>query len=279
MTERFTPEFGSSPVGFAPEQAAHLASHVEVGSSSTNTLSTVRDSLREVGLQADFVSPVAQREHETQLHPGFLRQDYTFRQKVLRFLGNAFDVKSPRGEALLHSTQDRLRLREVIHIYSDKSKRQELLTLSTQQRMDLWSEFAVHDTQRGEHVGSLKREWLESGLKDTWTFHGPDGRIAGKLSENTSRRAIASRIFGNIIAPQRYIVKSADGAEVAYIKQWRNPIARKYDMRILQDNPHIDRRMLISAGILLLGVEAQQPSSPVETDSWIGSAIYSLFHR
>jgi len=68
--------------------------------------------------------------------------------------------------------------------------------------------------------------------------------------------AILSRLVN--LVPQTYVVMSADGREVAQIRQHFNPVVLKYDMAIVDPEPSIDRRLLISAGILLAGIEQRQ---------------------
>jgi len=199
------------------------------------------------------------------LHPNFNKQDYTFRRKIWKFLGGSFDVHEGNihGPIVLHSLQDRVKLKENFHVYPSKRKEQEILSFRTEQRLDLWSKFDVTDPVNNEQIGSIRREWLQSGLQDTWTFLTPLDAECGRMIEERPRRAILSRLLSSVIAPQRYVIKTAAGDEVAKIKQWRNPIAVKYDMKIHSPNTQIDRRLLIAAGLLLVAVESQQPSSPL----------------
>ncbi|MBI4080254.1 MAG: hypothetical protein HY430_00615 [Candidatus Levybacteria bacterium] len=280
-TQERSPSHESSSVQNHPDAliAPALTHEVATGAETvvTPTLSHVAQTRSELEDQvAKLRTQEAQlRDIERPLHPGLMQQDMTFRQKVLSIFGNAFDVYDADGERKLHASQDRFKLKEKIHVYPNKMKRdeEELLTIKARERLDLWSTFDVYDPQHKEAVGALKREWLKSGLQDTWTFLSPEGKPIGQMTESRPRRAIMSRIFGMVIAPQRYTVFAPDGEEVAKVKQWRNPIARKYDMKVLQEHPAIDRRLLVTAGILLASVEANQPSSPAE--GWTGSIVDS----
>ena len=69
--------------------------------------------------------------------------------------------------------------------------------------------------------------------------------------------ALLSRFIKLI--PQSYIVQTMeDNRTFATIKQHFNPFVLKYTMSILDDNPPIDRRLLLSAGVLLAAIEGRQ---------------------
>ena len=57
---------------------------------------------------------------------------------------------------------------------------------------------------------------------------------------------------------RRKVFKLFDGGEVAQIRQHFNPFVLKYSMTIVGPGPSIDRRLLISSGILLAGIEWRQ---------------------
>ncbi|MDY6893208.1 MAG: hypothetical protein SVO26_05800, partial [Chloroflexota bacterium] len=108
----------------------------------------------------------------------------------------------------------------------------------------------------GEAIGAIRRKGLKSIFKDEWTFLSSEGLEVGKLSESSMAGAFLSR-FINLV-PQTYVVTSADGRTIAEIKQHFNPFVLKYTMAIPEAEPAIDRRLLISAGVLLAGIERRQ---------------------
>ncbi|RLG14807.1 MAG: hypothetical protein DRN66_00995 [Candidatus Nanohalarchaeota archaeon] len=191
---------------------------------------------------------------ETQISDRFEHRKYLFRRKVFKLFGGAFHVYDEAGNILFYSKQKAFKLKEDFRIYSDETQSRELLTIKTPQIFDISATYNVKDTTTGEPVGAIRREGLKSFLKDEWTFLSNDGHEIGKLTEESMSSALLSR-FINLI-PQKFII-SANNREIARINQEFNPFVLKYLMTISED-PLIDRRLLIAAGILLAGIERRQ---------------------
>ena len=219
--------------------------------------------------------PVVDKEilpNNHDLSPSLKRNFYRFRKKVFKFFGGSFDLYDEHDKKVLYSHQKEFRLREDFRLYEDSSKTNELLRITTGDIFDFHATFHVDDNKTNKRVGSVKREWLQSTVRDEWTFLGPDGKkIIGKLQEKSPKRAFFSRLLGPLLVPQHYTVTTPDGTVVAEIKQHRNPFVLKHDMNILSDNPEIDRRLLITSGILLSGIEGRQ-------ESWSASPSSSYIH-
>jgi uncharacterized protein YxjI len=160
------------------------------------------------------------------------------------------------GNLLFYSKQKAFRLKEDFRIYSDERQLEELLTIKTPQILDIGATYHVQDATAGEPVGAVRRKGIKSILKDEWIFLDNEGREVGKLTESSVGRAILSRLI-NLI-PQTYIIVSADGRKIAEIRQHFNPLILKFSMTIVEPEPSIDRRLLVSAGILLAGIERRQ---------------------
>lgn len=160
------------------------------------------------------------------------------------------------GNLLFYSKQKAFRLREDFRIYSDERQLEELLTIKTPQILDIGATYHVQDATTGEAVGAVRRKGIKSILKDEWILLTNEGQEVGKLTESSVARAILSRLI-NLI-PQNYIIVSADGRKIAEIRQHFNPFILKFSMTIVEPEPSIDRRLLVSAGILLAGIERRQ---------------------
>jgi uncharacterized protein YxjI len=195
-------------------------------------------------------------ETADQIHPAFSHDCYLFRKKVLKIFGGAFHVYDEHGFLLFYSRQKAFRLREDFRVYSDERQAEELLTIKTPQILDIGATYNVEDPTTGEAVGAIRRRGLKSILKDEWTFMDSAGREIGKFTETSLLGAIVSRVI-NLI-PQKYVIASADGTTIAEIKQHFNPFVLKYTMTIFEPQPPIDRRLIISAGIMLAGIEGRQ---------------------
>lgn len=191
-----------------------------------------------------------------ELHPAFQHNYYLFRRKVFKLFGGAFHVYDEKGNSLFYSKQKAFKLREDFRVYSEERQMEELLTIKTPQILDIGATYNVQDATTGEAIGAIRRKGLKSIIKDEWIFLSNEGREIGRLTESSIAGALLSR-FINLI-PQTYVIVSADGREVADIKQHFNPFVLKYSMTIVDPRPSIDRRLLISSGILLAGIERRQ---------------------
>ena len=190
------------------------------------------------------------------LYPAFRHNHYLFRRKVFKLFGGAFHVYDESGNLLFYSKQKAFKLREDFRVYSGERQAEELLTIKTPQILDIGATYNVQDTTTGEAIGAIRRKGLKSMVKDEWIFLSNDGREMGRLTESSMSGALLSRFISLI--PQTYVIVSADGRKVAEIKQHFNPFVLKYTMTIVEPRPSIDRRLLISSGILLAGIERRQ---------------------
>jgi uncharacterized protein YxjI len=189
------------------------------------------------------------------IHPAFLHKEYLFRKKALKLFGGAFHVYDENGKLAFYSNQKAFKLKEDFRVYSDESQTKELLSIKTLHILDVGAIFNVQDTTTGEAVGAIKRKAFKSILKDEWIFISNEGQEIGKLTESSIAIALLSRFISGI--PQNYVVL-AQGKEVTEIRQHFNPFVLKYSMEIREPHPSIDRRLLISMGILLAGIEGRQ---------------------
>lgn len=190
------------------------------------------------------------------MDPVFQHSQYLFRRKFLRIFGGAFHIYDENGNLVFYTDQKRFRLKEDFRIYGDEGKSRELMRIKTQQVLDVWASYTVHDSTTGQDVGQLRRKALKSIIRDEWELKAPDGKLLGTLTESSMLGALLSR-WWNLI-PQKYTIVSVDGRKVAEFKQHFNPIILKYTMTMLEAAPSIDARLLIAAGILLAAIERRQ---------------------
>ena len=93
----------------------------------------------------------------------------------------------------------------------------------------------MQDAYTKEFVGAVKRKGIKSIFRDEWVFLSKDGQEIGKLIEESIIGAILSR-FINLI-PQKYVILTSTGKEVARIIQHFNPFVLKYTMEIKKSLP------------------------------------------
>jgi uncharacterized protein YxjI len=195
---------------------------------------------------------------QTGLNAAFMLDQYMFRKKVFKLFGGAFHVYDKNDNVVLYSKQKAFKLKEDFRIYSDESMSTELITIKTPAILDISATYFVTDATTGQSVGALKRKGLKSIFKDEWSIFttADPNEEAGRVTESSVFGAILSRIIKLI--PQSYVIQTAGGETIAMISQHFNPFVSKYTLNIPTETPAIDRRLLIAAGILLVGIEGRQ---------------------
>ncbi|MCD5425979.1 MAG: hypothetical protein LRZ92_05920 [Methanosarcinaceae archaeon] len=117
--------------------------------------------------------------------------------------------------------------------------------------------YVIQDIISNIDIGCIKKN---SGfIKDEWVIYSNDNKKIGKMSEQSTILSIIitfmSFIYGFIgigswLFPENYTIVSSDGMNVAEIKKNQSR-SSKYRLTILQANPPIDQRLLISMGFLI----------------------------
>lgn len=185
----------------------------------------------------------------------FSKGRYLFRKKFWRIFGEAFYVYDEEKNPIMYSEMKAFRLREDFRIYDGVEKNNELLVIKTPQIIDFSATYFVFDPLTQERVGALKRKGLKSLFKDEWKIFANEQEIA-TLTETSWLAAIVSRMLP--IIPQSYIIKDGEDNVVATIKQHFNPFILKYTMDIKPEYSSVDSRLLLAAGIMIIGIEGRQ---------------------
>ena len=190
------------------------------------------------------------------MYSAFMHNKYLLKRQAIALKGT-FRFYDPSGNLVMFSEQKMFKLREVIRVYSDESKAQEVLIVKARQIVDFSAAYDVIDASNNEHVGTLRRKGLKSILRDEWEVLNPAGQVIGTLFEDSMGLALLRRFLANFI-PQNYDV-SIGQSVVADLKQRFNPFRYELDIDFSMDTANqLDRRLGIAAGILLAAVEGRQ---------------------
>lgn len=190
------------------------------------------------------------------MYSAFMHQKYLLKRQAIALTGK-FRFYDPAGNLVMFSEQKMFKLREDIRVYSDESKRQEVLIIKARQIVDFSAAYDVIDASGNEHVGTLRRKGLKSMLRDEWEILNPAGQVIGSLFEDSMGLALVRRFLANFI-PQNYDI-SIGQSIVADLKQRFNPFRYELDLDFSMDTANqLDRRLGIAAGILLAAVEGRQ---------------------
>lgn len=191
----------------------------------------------------------------------FHYEHYTFREKMFRFFGGEFGIYDPNGKLVLHSEQKSFRLREDMRLYSDKSRNDEIVSVKARQEQDVGATYEVIDSRSAQIVGFLRRKGLRSIMvRDEWLLSDSNKQEVALIQEDSMILGVMRRSIKNLVylVPQRYTV-SAGGRPVAFFRQNFNPFVLKYDLDLSPDREEtLDRRLVLTAGILLCAVEVWQ---------------------
>lgn len=191
----------------------------------------------------------------------FQHDHYVFREKVFRFFGGEFDIYDSDGNLALHSEQKSFKLREDMRLYSDKSRTIELLSIKTGQILDIGATYEVTDSRSAQTIGFLRRKGLKSLMvRDEWLLSDSNKQEIALIQEDSMMLGVMRRLIRNLayLVPQRYTV-SAGGQPVAFFRQHFNPFVLKYDLDLSPDHEKkLDRRLVITAGVLLCAIEGRQ---------------------
>ena len=181
---------------------------------------------------------------------------YTVRRKVLTLVGAQFHAYS-EGEELIAFTQLKaFKLKEDIRVYTDESKKTELLAIKARQIIDISASYDVTDSLTGEKVGALRRKGMKSILRDEWLVLDPADQEFAMIQEESMFVALLRR-FINLI-PQSFHLKIGEQV-VGRIHQNFNPFVLKLTVDQAEDRQkRIDPRLGLAAAILLAAIEGRQ---------------------
>lgn len=189
----------------------------------------------------------------------FQHPSYLVRRKVFKLLGGAFHVFDAAGNVVLYSKQKAFKLREDIRIYTGEDMGTEVLTIRTDQIIDLGATYHVHDSQQGGvRVGSLKRKGLKSMLRDEWIILDPSGQEVGIIQEDSVALALLRRLMVGWLLPQKYNGTIGNNPVSLFTRNF-NPTVSKVSLEFSMDtHGQLDRRLGIAAAIMLLAIEGKQ---------------------
>tara|TARA_B100001971_G_C18099510_1_gene488028 strand:- start:105 stop:713 length:609 start_codon:yes stop_codon:yes gene_type:complete len=190
----------------------------------------------------------------------FHHSNYLIRQKILKLFGAAFHIFDPSGNVAFYSKQKAFKLKEDIRIYTGEDMRTEVLTIKTDQILDIGATYQVYDPQQGGvHIGSLRRKGLKSIVRDEWVFLNAAGQEMGLIQEDSTGMALIRRFvpMGHLV-PQEYN-GNLGGVSVCRFKRNFNPFVNKVTLDYSMDQQGLlDRRLGIAAAVLLVAIEGKQ---------------------
>ena len=162
----------------------------------------------------------------------FTMDRYLLRTKFWRIFGGAFYFEDLEGNVVAYSKQKRFKLREDIVLFSDESCTVALVQIKARSIMDLGTTYDIIDAQTGTSLGSAKRNFMKSILKDSWTINDSAGNPYAQFVEDSI--AILRRFVPLIPAKYHFEVP---GHEQILMQQRFNPFIKRTDVMIPRATP------------------------------------------
>lgn len=140
-------------------------------------------------------------------------------------------------------------------LFTDKTCTVPLLQIKARSIMDLAATYDIIDAQTGITLGSAKRNFMKSILKDTWTIKDASGNPYAQLIEDSN--AILRRIIPWIPAKYHFEIPGQTDIIMQQRFEWFFAITRGTDVIIPPSHP-IDRRIVAAVALLNSAIEGRQ---------------------
>jgi len=188
----------------------------------------------------------------------FQQNEYLVRRKILALVGAKFYIEDQQGNMIGFSKQKAFKLKEDIRIFTDESMAHELISIKARKMLDISSAYDVVDSATQQRIGVLKRKGIKSAfLRDEWTVMDANESPIGLIKEDSTLLALIRRHITNLV-PQTYDFELG-GQVVGKAKQNFNLFAPKMHCDFSFDTgKKLDRRLALSAVILLMAIEGRQ---------------------
>jgi len=187
----------------------------------------------------------------------FQYDQYSLKKQTLALTG-ILRIYNPQGQLVLYCHQKMFKLKEDIRVYSDETKTRELLNIQSRQILDFSAYYDIFDSQYSSRVGGLRRKGFRSFVQDEWDLLDAHENVFGILKEDNLNQALLRRFLLGSLLPQNYDLLM-NNERVADYKQRFNPFRYELDMDFrVEGLGKLDRRIGISAGILLAIIEGHQ---------------------
>lgn len=191
----------------------------------------------------------------------FQHSHYQIHQKPLVIAGGEFRAYDPTGALCFFVHKKGFKLKEDIRFYADTTKQKELLSIQARQIIDFSGVYDVTESQTGERIGAVSRKGWKSMIRDEWAVLDANDNVIATMREDSTSRALLRRFIGGLIAmilmPQSFTVLNEQGT-IAEAYQNRNPLAPKLSVTFSPSGPPVDRRLALSAILLLLCIEGRE---------------------
>lgn len=194
---------------------------------------------------------------EKQLVPeAFQHLRYVVKRPFWQFWDRRHDVFAPTGQLVMRSHSPVFRLRDELTIFADAAKTRPLLRLEQRKVIQLSTQWDVTDAQTGESMGTLRKRFARSLVRDTWDILDTAGEPVGIVEE--VGESLLRRFFP--ILPSRHEIRIGDQV-VARIRQVFRFFVKQHELDLSPGLGKIDPRLAVACTILVLTAESRREQS------------------
>jgi uncharacterized protein YxjI len=136
-------------------------------------------------------------------------------------------VRDANGNLLGYVKQKMFKLKEDIQIFADEQQTQMLFNIKADRMID-WSANYSFTDNRGNHLGSIKRQGMRSIWKANYDVFDSRGAQVYKIHEENGWVKVADALFGELpligmasgyLFNPSYLIERTDGTPVAHLKK------------------------------------------------------------
>jgi uncharacterized protein YxjI len=200
--------------------------------------------------------PVEPREKGMSLHPSFLKNNYEIKRKFFKF-GETFDICDAQNNFLIRSKREPLHIKKIYHFYADKDKTEELLRFKTRGKPP--ETFDVVDPD-DTNIGSIQHNISGSFPRTTWDIKSAGGETIGSVRRMKTNKAW-HRHGPKVLFYPSYEVVAPDNTVISTLQRKMSLTGYKFKYDILDHNTTIDRRLLMSANIIMTARELKRETA------------------
>jgi uncharacterized protein YxjI len=182
-------------------------------------------------------------------------------QQKLTLLVNRYDYflydNDVKGEQIAFAEQKRFTFREAITVWTNDSKVEVAFTIKAEKILDIHGKFLIHDAQ-GNLIGYCRKAFRESLLRSTWEVYDAQDQLLFIAKERSNAMAFFRRIaqflpYLSDIAPffPFNFIYEKDGKVVGHHERVWGRLADQYKQSLDQELSSVDRRLILTLGILL----------------------------
>ena len=186
------------------------------------------------------------------MYQGFNYSKYLMRRAPLTIMGK-WSIYDPSNNEVFYCEQ-KWSLKTDIHIYSNKTKQNEVLIAKTKEIIDFSAAYDIIDIESDEKIGAVKRKGFKSFLRDEWIIMNKDGREIGRVIEDNLVLSLLRRSFLGWLLPKKYYIFIGD-IQIGFLQKHFNPFIWKTTIDFSQDVRNLlDKRVGIALALIICAI-------------------------